>query len=865
MLSLRDIVKDYGTGDTIVHALKKVSIDFRENEFVSILGQSGCGKTTLLNIVGGLDRYTSGDLVIKGRSTKDYGDADWDAYRNGSIGFVFQSYNLIPHQSVIANVELALTLSGIDKATRNQRAKDALIKVGLEKEMNKKPNQLSGGQMQRVAIARAIVNNPSVILADEPTGALDSKTSVQVMEILREIARDRLVIMVTHNKTLAEEYSTRIITMMDGEVLDDNNPYDSPEYKEYQARVQAQQKEIESEAEKIRAAGGTDEKARKVAEKASEKARRKAERELTKKNHAHLNRTGMGFFTAMSLSWHNLVSKKGRTIMIALAGSIGIIGIALVLSLSNGFTLYINNMQTEMLSAYPVTVTQVAADTSKLMEGGITVKREEFPDGNRLVINTAQPTLIHPNQLTKEYEEYVDKIDKSYITDIVKSYGFKLNILGDTGTGYAPISTAGGTLDSLGGSSNVTDSVMAMMGMSSSSFNQLMNNSDYVKDKYTVLEGGKFPTEKDEIALVVDKYNSIDKSTLDELGIQLENYENVTFEDVYGKELKLIHNDEWFVSTKNPEDSSREYKQFNQYSALNTTDPETYDYESLYNNKNNLTLKVVGIIRIKDSNTLSMYSKGLVYTPALTEYVLNNSIKSLISRTQLADPSYNYLFGMPFMDMTIQGMAYTKAQQQSAVNFGIGAIDTASGYSIYPIDFNTKSKINAYLDKFNDGKTDDDKVLYTDASALISDSMTNLVDIISYVLVGFAAISLVVSSVMIGIITYTSVIERTKEIGVLRAVGARKKDIHRVFNAETFIIGLAAGLIGVVISFILTFPLSAIIKVVAAGMVTTSLAVMAWWHALGLIAISVALTLIAGLIPAGIAGKKDPVVALRSE
>lgn len=853
MLSLRDVKKDYGRDDTIVHALRGVSIDFRKSEFVAILGQSGCGKTTLLNIVGGLDRYTSGDLVIDGRTTKNYGDADWDAYRNGCIGFVFQSYNLIPHQSVIANVELALTLTGISKAERTKRAKEALERVGLVKEINKRPNQLSGGQMQRVAIARAIVNNPSIILADEPTGALDSKTSVQVMDILAELAKERLVIMVTHNNSLAEQYANRIITIVDGNVVDDNKPYVSEEY----ARYEREQEEIKAQAERDVAAisevsSGTDNEKR--IQKAIKKEQRKRAAEQTKKSAASLKHTSMSFMTALGLSWKNLVSKKGRSILISIAGSIGIIGVALVLALSNGFTLYIDDVQTEMLAAYPITVSQVAANTNLTVPDRVVL--EEYPDGTKLVIKGANNvSMVKNNILTKEYEEHVDNINSELILDTIKSYGFSYNVVSKSGK---KVDTGAGLLDRyLSGNVSMEDTMMELLGMSTSNFNTLLHNKDYVLSQYDVIYGD-YAEGANEIMLVVDKNNGVRGTVLESLGIDYEKPADPTqnvevdFTDVISQELRLIKNNDWFVYMND---------RYVPYSSL--VDSAAFpinDYSALYRNSNAVPLKITGVMRIKDSANMSLFSTGFVYTPDLTTSLLQDCLQSDVSKAQRENPETNCLTGTPFVD--VEG--YTAEQIKRLLVWGIGASDVPSSYNIYPKNFSSKSELTAYLDKFNDGKSDEAAIQYTDASDLISSSMTQLIDIISYVLIGFAAISLVVSTVMIAIITWTSVIERTREIGVLRAVGARKKDIRRVFNAETFLIGLAAGLFGVFVSFVLTFPISALIRVIA-DMPIGNLMVMSWWHALLLVAISVCLTLIAGLIPASAASKKDPVVSLRSE
>lgn len=859
MLTLRGIKKDYSSGDTVVHALKGVTLDFRKTEFVSILGQSGCGKTTLLNIIGGLDHYTSGDLLIDNRSTEYFKDSDWDSYRNQKIGFVFQSYNLVPHLSVLGNVELSLTITGVNKQERKDRAVAALERVGLGGEIHKRPNQLSGGQMQRVAIARALVNDPDVILADEPTGALDSTTSVQVMELLKEVAKDRLVIMVTHNRSLAEEYSTRIISMMDGRVIDDNNPFVSQEATEY---FKLKDAEVNTDAQDPE----TDSKA-----KDAIKEEKKRQKEISRKNKEGLKRTSMNFFTALALSWGNLISKKGRTAMTAIASSIGIIGVALVLSLSNGFSIYIDGIQTQTLSAYPVTVSQITADTEAMLSGNRpTVVLEEYPDGTKLNIDTSQSIAYHYNLITQDYVDYVDTLDPSLVIDVTNTYGFTLHVLSDGLVGgYGQIDL---TTDS-------SENMMSMFGMSSSTFQPLMNNSDYVLSQYDVI-AGKYPTAANEAIMVVNRTNSVRESVLQELGLKVDDPENADLNDLIGQGFKVVKNDDWYV-----QDSPT---QFTNYS---TKGRDQYPWEPLYKNENNIDLKIVGVMRVKETAALALYNTGICYTQELLNTVLQDSLESKVVKAQkeqikkgfgiMGGTNVVYSSDMgkwptlfearTVMSMALQGYVdtsdtdyMTKITEQSIMSV-IGGTAVPMGINFYPVGFNEKTAMNNYLLQYNDGRTDKDKVLPLDASSLVSDTMGTMIDMISYVLVGFAAISLVVSTVMIAIITYVSVIERTKEIGVLRAVGARKMDIARVFNAETFIIGLAAGLLGVFVAFVLTFPLSIIIQSLAAGAVTTNLAVMSWWHALSLTALSVVLTLVAGLIPAHIASKKDPVVALRSE
>lgn len=878
MLELKNITKDYDVGVDKVHALKGISIAFRKNEMVSILGQSGCGKTTLLNIIGGLDRYTNGDLIINGRSTKYFKASDWDAYRNQKVGFVFQSYNLIPHLSVLGNVELALTLSGIKKAERRERAINALKMVGLESEIKKRPNQMSGGQMQRVAIARAIVNNPDIILADEPTGALDSTTSVAVMEILKEISKDRLVIMVTHNQTLAETYSTRIISMLDGEVTSDTSPvpFENADDSVSEASdYESGEKTSETVAPEANSAL---DKKNKQDEKALKKQRKREQKAITKANRAALKRTSMSLFTAFGLSGRNLITKKGRTIATAIAGSIGIIGVALVLALSNGFNNYILDMQTSMLAHYPVTASNLTIDMDLAMESmeGMSAKLEKFPDGNKVIIKPQTVTApFHYNRLTDEYLQHIENMPEGLAIDVTYSYGFAKHIMSSAGGKYTFLQTQ-------------SNSMSSMIGTSGTTFQQLLNNSDYVKSQYDVLSG-KYPTGADELALIIGDDNSINASTLSEIGLELpdgfadERY-NAKFEDFLGQELKLVHNNEWFTR-----DDDGIYRSFGS--------TKTSDLKALYDNPNNSTLKVVGVMRVKESSALAIFSTGIVYTPALGEALLEDCKNSDVAKAQRENPDVyisdvttetlntlksviptlknesftgkNFDNDSVFRDIYViskqMKIDLTRDDMYEQALLAVGAVDTPAGLNFYPVSFAKKSDMIAYSDKYNVGKETSQKVMLLDASSLVTDTVSDMIDIISYVLIAFAAISLLVSSVMISIITYASVAERVKEIGVLRAVGARKTDIMRVFIAETAIIGLAAGVFGVLVTLILSFPLSSLFISISDGVITTALVSVAWWHALMLIGISVLLTLIAGTLPARSASRRDPVVALRSE
>ena len=841
MLELHNITKDYSVGEEKVHALKGVSLAFRENEFVSILGQSGCGKTTLLNIIGGLDVYTDGDLIINGRSTKDFKAADWDAYRNRRIGFVFQSYNLIPHLSVLGNVELALTLSGVKKSERQKRAAEALARVGLEKEMKKRPNQMSGGQMQRVAIARALVNDPDIILADEPTGALDSATSVQVMDLLKEIAKDKLVIMVTHNRPLAEEYSTRIVSMLDGRVLDDTSPVP---VEEKSGAAEASLEERVSEKDKL-------------------KAHKRRQKEITRSNKAAMKRTSMGFLTALAHSARNLITKKGRTLATAVAGSIGIIGVALVLALSNGFNHYIDDMEMQMLASYPVSVSQTAVDVESTMDNATSgaVRREEYPDGDRIIIDTSRVMTYHFNRIDKDYLDYVNAMPEGLCVDITYSHAMKKPLLS--------ANTADGSVK------QIDIQVNSMLG--TSSFQPLMRNSDYVLSQYDVL-GGKYPTEANEIALIIGRDNAINLTTITDAGLSVpDGAETVTFGDVIGQTIKVVRNNEWFSY----DESSGYYKAFN----FNSSSPEAR--RALYDNENNIELKVVGVMRVKPSAALAMYSSGLAYSPKLDDLLIADALASEVGKAQMENTercvSDALVIGSSSSSMPCAGLTFTFVSSlirpaMSSMGLvmrpediylmacqAVGASEIPTTINFYPSNFDSKSDMLAYLNAYNDGKDKDDAIFSLDAVSMVTDAVGQMIDIMTYVLVAFAAISLVVSSVMISIITYASVVERTKEIGVLRAVGARKVDIMRLFNAETVIIGFVAGVIGVLITFILSFPLSALFISISEGMVTTNLVLMAWWHFVLLIAVSVLLTLVAGMIPAYSASKRDPVTALRSE
>ena len=895
MLELNDIKKDYVSGSTTVSALKGINLRFRDCEFVSILGQSGCGKTTMLNIIGGLDKYTSGDLKINGVSTKNYKDRDWDFYRNNSIGFVFQSYNLIPHQTVLSNVELALTLSGVSKAERKKRAIEALEKVGLGEQIHKKPNQMSGGQMQRVAIARALVNNPDILLADEPTGALDTETSIQIMELLKEISKDRLIIMVTHNPELAKNYSTRIVKLLDGVITDDSDPYT---LEDMEADIRAK------EVAKV-----------KTSEKKIKKSGKK-------------QKTSMSFFTALSLSFNNLMTKKTRTILTAFAGSIGIIGIAMILSISNGIQLYIDRVQRDTLSSYPITLQAESIDISSMvtsMTGNS--DSEEHEDKSKIYSNDIMGDMINTmvkevksNNLS-EFKKYIENGGsdiKSYVSDIQYSYDVPLNIyMKDTSNGVEQLNP-GTMFDSIygEGATSASSSMSSGMGMgmfsNSSVWNQLLGNQQVLDEQYDVL-AGHWPENFNEVVLVADKNNEVDDYTLYSLGLKDpeevrtlfkkmmvgESYEtekdiSYTFDEILDTEFKLVM----------PTDM---YK-YNDVTG--TWDDYSKDDKYMTNVVNNGTdIKVCGIIRPNDDAVSTSISSGIGYTAKLTEYIIEEVKNSEIAKAQLADTSVDVFTGVPFdndrnteitmddvnaymatlspeesaqMQAMTSGMsddqilqlfsASLKARTTDATldsnksKLGITDLDTPSQIDIYATDFDSKEKVQNIIKDYNKLQQDDGKeenvINYTDYVGIMMSSVSTIINAISYVLIAFVAISLIVSSIMIGIITYISVLERTKEIGVLRSIGASKKDVSRIFNAETLIEGFVSGALGIVVTLLLCIPANALIKHL------TDISNVAQLPVAGgviLIIISMFLTFIAGLIPAKLAAKKDPVVALRSE
>ena len=914
MLQLKDVKKDYVTAGSTVSALKGVSLEFRANEFVSILGPSGCGKTTLLNIIGGLDHYTSGDLVISGTSTKDYADRDWDAYRNHRIGFVFQSYNLIPHQTVLGNVELSLTLAGVSKEERRRRAEEALIRVGLEKEMKKRPNQLSGGQMQRVAIARALVNNPEILLADEPTGALDSVTSVQIMELIREIAGERLVIMVTHNPELAEQYSTRIVKLQDGLVLSDSNPFDSSIERENVVKVET----VTETAPEVAQENVPQNKFAKKTQIAKEKK----------------IKTAMSFKTALGLSGRNLQAKKGRTFVTSFAGSIGIISVCLVLALSNGFNNYILKTEEDMLSYYPLEITETTLDTAAIITG--MTAATDMPDLSQLdnkvyvnsfLTNIAQGMTV-TNNLSNEYLSYIQKMDTEYGWTSAITYDVGVNLSNNLFTSvtmkkgnvnYSLTTLKAYYTELLGNQKEEYAKLAPLVSYLGDVYGKLPGTMDlsdadageYVLSQYEkASENSRFPKSANEAILVLGQNNDMTDITLAQLGIMSEekfislfpemndgsvessegSYNTLSFDEIIGKTYNLLYNDS--IYTENASDNEYVYE----YSGENPTRTD------------GVTIEVVGVYRLKQGRSYGCLGSGLYLTEALYNQYLQQNLESkivefireqsklsswLATLTQeLADLTPSFAPGSEYMQklQELQGLVtnpnnakyfkrasrtldtyYIESQQNGMSRYvlygdtalrSVGGKDTVNAIKIYTENFENKEAILSYLDSWNDTHEKEDQVRYTDTVGMMMSMTQTILNAITYVLVAFTAISLVVSSVMIGIITYVSVVERTKEIGVLRAIGARKLDIKNLFNAETFIIGLTSGAIGVGVAYMLCGLVNLILSTLTGISTLASLKVSS---ALIMVGVSITLTLISGLIPAQAAAKKDPVVALRTE
>ncbi|MBQ7652756.1 MAG: ABC transporter ATP-binding protein/permease [Clostridia bacterium] len=829
MLELKNIVKYYGQGDNRVLALNGVSLSFRKSEFVSILGPSGCGKTTLLNIIGGLDRYTDGDIRIDGVSTKRFKDKDWDVYRNHSIGFVFQSYNLIPHLSVVENVEMALNIGGEDVKTRREKAMTALEKVGLKEQAKKKPNQLSGGQMQRVAIARAIITDPDIILADEPTGALDSVTGIQVMDILKELSKERLIIMVTHNPELAALYSTRTIELKDGKVVGDSNEY-IPEEKE--------------------------------------------------ENKVVSGKTAMSFFTAVKSSLLNLASKRARTLLTCVASSIGIIGIALILSVSNGMKGYMSSMQQDSLGEYPISVSAISFDFATMFSGfggGNTPSGTDntqirnypkYPTDQSIIPYKNEMTDILKSMIThsaidEHFLDYISKIDPEMLTAIQFYRDIKAHVV-------------------VYEKSQQGDEIGNLLDIEAAKWQEILDNLEYMKTQYDVInEGGRFPEKADEIAIVVDKYNRLNVEILDALGIPYIpaedglGYVDVPFSEFLNVNMGVVFNDDYY--------------EYDEGKGIFLESDKVGAPAELY--EGSYKLKVTAILRSNKNTSMGWLSSGVAYTPALTKLIIENGKQSKIAKAQTAayekyledvktdDNAYmvdvrtgkkatnqwamiiNLASSMGFADFKEVFNMDGKIMYEETMR-NLGATDIPAIVYFYPSDFQNKEKLVSYLEAYNDGKEENEKVYVTDSTAAMIGMVQNMINAITYVLIAFSAISLVVSSVMIAIITYISVMERTKEIGVLRAMGARKIDVSRIFNAETLIIGLASGIFAIIVTYLLDLILSLVLLKLTG---IASLAVLSPLNALILVAISVFLTVIAGLIPAFSASRKDPVNALRSE
>lgn len=779
MLELKNITKIYKTGDTETRALNGVSVSFREKEFVAILGASGSGKTTCLNVIGGLDRYDSGDLIIKGKKTKDFTDKDWDAYRNNSIGFVFQSYNLIMHLSIVANVEMGMTLSGVSKEEKHKRAVEVLKQVGLGDHIGKKPNQLSGGQMQRVAIARALANDPEILLCDEPTGALDTATSIQIMDLIKEVAKDRLVIMVTHNPELAEQYADRIIRFSDGNIVDDTNPH----------------------------------------------------KERPKDDGFKLKHTAMKFTTALGISMNNIRTKKGRTFLTAFASSIGIIGIAVILSLSSGFQVKIDEMERTTLAQMPITISQTAMDVDEetMMQMHEEMKDNmlgnvEYSDSEEIYLfDSAENTIIHKNNFSQEFIDYVEAVNPEYCQNLGYTRITGMNLIRKTDDGVFPVSFTAAN------ASTSTD--MSAMGLSSYPKQLEEGGESYVEQNYELL-AGEYPKEKTDVILVISTKNQLDCQILKAMGFDANGDETMRFDEIIGTEFKAVNNNDYYGKT--------EYGTF----------MPSMDYEAMYDSKDSITLNICGIVRQKEDAKIALLSTGIAYSDELTQLIVDENKDTDIVKAQ-RESDFNVITTEEFdEDTKSQFIAY------------LGGDSTPFVIMLYPKDFDTKDKVLEYLDEYNKTKSDEDTIIYTDLAGTMSDLSGGIMDGITIVLIAFAAISLVTSMIMIGIITYTSVLERTKEIGILKALGARKKDITRVFDAETCILGVFSGTLGVIIAWLLTFPINSIIYSMTE---LENVAQLQLLHAVILVVISTVLTMIGGHLPAKMAAKKDAVEALRSE
>lgn len=875
MLKLSNIVKNYAIGDLRIQALKGIDIEFRDHEFVSVLGQSGCGKTTLLNIIGGLDQYTDGDLIINGRSTKEFKDKDWDTYRNHSIGFVFQSYNLISHQTVLSNVELALTLSGVSKSERRRRAAEALEKVGLGDQLQKKPNQMSGGQMQRVAIARALVNDPDILLADEPTGALDSETSEQVMEILKEISKEKLVIMVTHNPDLAERYSTRIVRLLDGRLISDSDPY----------RIEAELPTPSAPSEKP-------------------------------------GKTSMSFFTALSLSLNNLMTKKARTFLTAFAGSIGIIGIALILSLSTGVQDYIDGVESSTMASYPITISASTVDYASMM-GSFMEENEnlEFREGyitsNDIMTQMmdAMTNMVKTNNLAdfKAYLESDDCAIDEAVNDLQYLYGTGLNTYIEEADGtYTKTSNSHIEIfEEIGIETGMEDvgATDQMMASGAGVWNQFVGDDAYIESQYSLVHG-RFPEAYNEVVIEVDENNRVSDYVLYALGIRDMEELSAYYE---AAEDAMLHPD-LYDPPKPLESTEYTYEELCGYTFKTLLDTDYYivddatgfirdrsnaELEELLESDEPVVLEIVGIVKATDSSLSGNPAGGVLYTRDLMPELIERVNSSDVITAQLEETGKDLRTGMDFISeyseddystiyatVRANGMleylgylGYDPTDTDDIIAFANDYLATSQeatlselGYvdfseptmiNIYPKDFESKDTISDIISEYNEGKDEEDQITYTDTIGLLLSSVTTIINAISYILIAFVSISLVVSSIMIGIITYISVLERTKEIGILRAIGASKKDISHVFNAETLIVGFVSGALGIGVTLLLILPINAIIRnITGIGTLGANLPVAG---AIILVVISMLLTFIAGLFPARVAAKKDPVIALRTE
>lgn len=778
MLQLKEIKKYYKVGETTTKALDGVSVAFRKKEFVAILGPSGSGKTTMLNVIGGLDNYDSGDMVINGKSTKDFKDSDWDAYRNNSIGFVFQSYNLIGHLGIIENVELGMTLSGVSKDEKLKKAEESLRRVGLTDHMHKKPNQLSGGQMQRVAIARALANDPDILLCDEPTGALDTETSVQIMKLIEELSNEKLVIMVTHNPELAHEYADRIIEFSDGKIVSDSNPHI----------------------------------------------------ERPKDDQFNLRRTKMSFWTALKLSFNNIRTKKGRTFLTSFASSIGIIGIAIVLALSTGFQKQIDQTQSETMARFPITISKVTTSPPSESDG-LSSNTAEYPDTKTVTAKISdEDRAQHTNNIDQEYVDYVTSIDPDLSNNIGFTRTTGINLLRDVDGKVQPVSFSNQNPDTE--SLSFSSAMSSMTGVGVSSFpTQLDDQKDnFLESNYSLLSGS-YPTSANDVVLIVDGNNNTNINALKNLGFDVKDGETLDFDKIVGTTFKLVNNDTYY--TKLP---------------TGNFIPNT-DYQAMYEDASR-EVKISGILRVKSSSTMNLLSPGIAYSDQLTTEIVNENKNSEIVQAQ-KDSDMNVLTTEKVDD----------SAKQTLISY-LGGDSLPSSIMIYPNNFGDKEEILNYLDEFNKGKSDEDKIIYSDLAGTMTELTGGLMDAITYVLIAFAGISLVTSMIMISIITYTSVIERTKEIGVLKALGARKKDITRVFDAETCILGISSGLLGVLIAWLATFPINSLLYNMTD---LENVAQLNPVHALILIVVSTILTMLGGHIPARMAAKKDAAIALRAE